>query len=220
MFIRSLVLILAFIPVAFAQVNAPTLTPGQSWTYREINRFNGLQRDTVVREVTSAAEGQIRILTRNAEGKQIDDARFERAGYLVEGVLNERARGTLMPALEIDPFPLAEGRKWSQTVTRNDPDWRDRRAVRVDGKVLGWETVKVPAGEFKALKIERRMWLGDRDPFRNETWRTETEWYVPELNGPAKLEVREWYREYQRVFGSFLPGDWYTWELVSYQKAS
>ena len=220
MFMRALILAVALVPSAFAQVAAPTLTPGQSWTYREINGYNGLQRGIVVREVTTAANGDIRVVSRSGEGKQLDEARFEQAGLLREGVLNDRARGVLTPALALYPFPLTEGRRWSQTVSRDDPEWREKRAVRVDGRVLGWETVRVPAGEFKALKIERRMWLGDRDPFRNETWRTETEWYVPELKAPAKLTVREQYREYQLVIGSFLPGEWYTLELTTHKPSS
>ena len=32
--------------------------------------------------------------------------------------------------------------------------------VRIEGRVLGWERVRVPAGEFDALKIERRVYIG------------------------------------------------------------
>jgi hypothetical protein len=88
----------------------------------------------------------------------------------------------------------------------------------VTGRVRGWETVKVPAGEFKALKVERTLYLGDYDSFRGITQRTETEWYAPDVRGAAKVVVFEEFcdRPTGCAMGAFMPGERATYELTSY----
>jgi hypothetical protein len=116
--------------------------------------------------------------------------------------LSDRVRSSFQPGLQLLPFPLVEGKTWSQTLTRSDGPGATgaagttsatARTVTLRGKVLGWETVKVPAGEFRALKIQREIELGDAGVFRTQTLRTEYEWYVPELKSAARIEVWESY---------------------------
>lgn len=203
---------------AFAQVAAaPALAAGESWTYREINAFNRLPIGDVTRQVT-AASGEIRVVSRSGPTRPETQAGFVRPGFLSDGALNDRARGALQPPLEVMPFPLEPGKRWSQTVRRQDPVTNELRDVHVDGRVVGWETVRVPAGEYRALKVERRMRLGDWDQFRGETWRAETEWYAPEVNGPVKITVFEEYPERRFSMWSFMPGERVVYELTSHKR--
>jgi hypothetical protein len=202
---------------AFAQsAAAPNVAAGESWTYREINNYNRLPVGDVVREV-SAAGDEIRIVSRMG-GAELTSG-YSRPGLLASGTLNDRATGTMTPSLDLMPFPLEPGQRWSQTVQRRDPLTGEVRNVRVDGRVIGWETVRVPAGEFRALKVERRMWLGDWDQFRGETWRAETEWFVPELKGAAKLVVFEEYPPHRYSLTSFMPGTRVTYELTGFKRS-
>ncbi len=201
---------------AFAQVaTAPAVGTGESWTYREINDYNRLPIREVTRQVAGGAP-DLRVVSRT--GSVESTSGFARPGVLASGVLNDRAQGTLTPALDLMPFPLEPGQRWSQTVQRRDPVTGEVRNVRVDGRVVGWETVRVPAGEFKALRVERRMWLGDWDQFRGETWRAETEWYAPDVNAPVKLTVFEEYPPHRYSLMSFMPGDRVTYELTSWKR--
>jgi hypothetical protein len=200
-----------------AQVAAPTLKAGDTWTYRGIDNYNRLPTGTWTREVTGTAASGIRVAVRSADGS-VDDL-FRAPGELTSGVLSDRARGTMDPAFQLMPFPLAEGKSWSQKVIRTDPVTNEKREMLVQGKVLGWETIKVPAGEFKAIKVERTMYLGDYDSFRGITQRTETEWYAPDIRGAAKVVVFEEFceRRYGCPMGSFMPGVRATYELTSYR---
>jgi hypothetical protein len=201
----------------FAQsAPAPAFGAGETWTYRGISNYNHLPIGEVTREA-SAAGNEIRVVTRSANAEQT--AGFARPGFLASGPLNDRASGALTPALELMPFPLEPGKRWTQTVKRQDPLSGEVRDVRVEGRVIGWETVRVPAGEFRALKVERRLWLGDWDQFRGETWRAETEWYVPEVKGPVKVQVFEEYPQRRYSLFSFMPGDRYTYELVAWKRS-
>lgn len=204
---------------SFAQgVAAPQYKAGDSWTYRETDNFTRLDRGTIVSEVTRA-DGSIQLATRTNDGRVLGTAALDDTGALKSGAINARAAGELNPSLALRPFPLTEGKRWSQTVSRADPATQANRSVRISGRVVGWETVRVPAGEFKALRIEREMNLGDADAFRGESLRHETEWYVPELGAPVKLTVREHYRESAgAVVGRLQQQDWYTRELVAHKK--
>lgn len=209
-------LVCAAVP-AVAQVAAPALKPGDTWTYRGIDNYSKRATGTWTREVTAAAPGGIRIVTR--EDGTTSESLFRTPGEMASGVLGDRARGTMEPALSMTPFPLAEGKTWSQKVTRTDPATGERREMLVTGRVRGWETVKVPAGEFKALKVERTLYLGDYDSFRGITQRTETEWYAPDIRGAARIVVFEEFcdRPTGCAMGSYMPGLRATYELISYR---
>jgi hypothetical protein len=209
-------LVAASAPLA-AQVQAPALKAGDSWTYRMVNDYNRQETGSWTREVTGTAAGGIGITTR--AGAASTDAVLRAPGALASGELGDRARGSMEPPVQLLPFPLAEGQSWSQKVVRTDPATGERREMLVRGRVHGWETVKVPAGEFKALKVERTLFLGDYDTFRGPTQRTETEWYAPDVRGPVRVRVFEEFceRRYNCGMGSFMPGERSTSELTSYR---
>lgn len=200
-----------------AQVAAPTLKAGDTWTYRGIDNYNKQPTGTWTREVTGTAASGIRVAVRSADGS-VDDL-FRAPGELSSGVLNDRARGTMDPAFQLMPFPLAEGKSWSQKVIRTDPMTNEKREMLVRGKVLGWETIKVPAGEFRTMKVERTMYLGDYDSFQGITQRTETEWYAPDIRGAARVVVFEEFCQSRNgcSMGSFMPGLRATYELTAYK---
>lgn len=205
----------AAVPAA-AQVAAPALRTGDTWTYQGINNYNRLPIGTWTRAVVAAGPA-IRVENRT-EGRVASEALFTSPGTLESGVLSDTARGTMQPALQLMPFPLAEGQSWSQKVVRTDPATRQPREMLIRGWVRGWETVKVPAGEFKALKVERTIFLGDHTEFVGRTERTETEWYVPELRGPAKIVVFEEFCERRYSCGrSYMPGVRETYELTAFK---
>jgi hypothetical protein len=203
---------------AAADTAAPMLKVGDTWSYRQTNLYNKADLGTVSRAVEAAGATEIRLVTRGPDGRILDDARYRSPGLLADGTLSDRAVGALTPALELTQYPLQEGAKWTQKVVRDDAMSHEKRETLLMGKVQGWETVKVPAGEFRALRIERRIDLGDYDSFRGPTLRWETEWYSPDVKGPVKLQVIEEYFEhrYSRMT-SPMPGIRTVYELVSYK---
>jgi hypothetical protein len=115
-------------------------------------------------------------------------------------------------------FPLAPGKSWSLRVraTGTEP-----RSVRVDGKVLGAERIRVPAGEFDTIKIRRTVYAGDTD-YRTETRISEIDWFAPSLGRPVRTERQAQWREYRSACPHFpgcdpvQRGEWHVYELVSY----
>jgi hypothetical protein len=71
------------------------------------------------------------------------------------------------------------------------------------------------------LRIERTIHVGDEDDFREETIRTEREWYVPEIGASVKQMV--WEEPGAALFGTSSPpsgriGDRFLYEMVSQKK--
>jgi len=206
-------------PLGFAaDLPAPALQAGDTWTYRHIDGYNKLDVGTVSLAVEAARAGDIRLVTRSGDGRYASQSTYAGPGRLAAGTLSARAEGALNPPLELARYPLQEGERWRQTVVRSDVLSGEPRATALEVKVIGWQTVKVPAGEFRALLVERRIDLGDYDPFRGPTLRWEKEWYAPEVKGAVKLEVFEEYFEnrYNRL-QSPMPGTRAIYELVSYK---
>jgi len=217
--VRSLATILfLLVPTVHAATDAPQYGGGDAWSYQELNGFNGIVRGTFTQTVAGVASGEIRVDSRSSDGKFTGTRTFTAPGLLADGMLNDRATGRLEPALQLLPFPLEEGSRWRQSVKRHDPVYRQRRDVTIYGKVEGWENVKVPAGEFRALKIVRELYLGDHDAFRGQTRLTEHEWYVPDLKHWVKLQNWEEYHEAgQNVAESYYQGERQVFELLSFR---
>jgi hypothetical protein len=205
-------------PALAADVAAPTLLAGDTWTYRHIDNYNKLVVGTVSSVVETGGPRDIRLVTRSGDGTVKSESTYASPGLLARGMLSERAEGAMNPPLKLTPFPLREGERWRQRVVRDDLMSREKRTTQLSGRVIGWQTVKVPAGEFRALLIERAFELADYDPFRGPTLRYEKEWYAPEVKGAVKLEVFEeyFYDRYNRL-QPLAPGTRAIYELVSYK---
>ncbi len=206
---------------AFAAIDAPQYAPGDTWSFRKVDGYNHETQGTYTHTVSAVAAGGISVERRSSDGKLLDTVTLAAPGLLSAGRLNARARGSLEPALQLLPFPLEEGKRWRQSVARVDPAAYGKREVKVYGRVQGWEMVKVPAGEFRALKIVRELFLGDEDSFRGQTKLTQHLWYVPELRNLVKVQNWEEYHEDKRdVVGPYYQGTREIFELVTHRVSS
>jgi hypothetical protein len=201
-----------------AEVPAPSWRVGDRWTYRRTDYYTKLDAGTVTREVTALSPDGIRIATRTLDGRLLDDATYSSPGIETVGNLSEDSpiAGRLNPPFERYVFPLTSGKQWRQSMTRtdrngfNNPLWANTR-------VEGWETVKVAGRDVRAIRVRREFNLGPKDPFTGNLHRTEIEWYAPDLRGPARIQVEEWFFENRnKVLQSMRPGARYLYELESF----
>ena len=64
-----------------------------------------------------------------------------------------------------------------------------RFPVWIDGVVLGWERIKVPAGEFDALRVKRTVFFDYYDyTTRGRSEIVEYEWYAPAVKQAVRRE--------------------------------
>ena len=212
------VLMLALGPVA----GAAGPSPGDTYVYRLVNGYNQQARGhieyrvdkidasgvTVTVTPDSSSAGTVRTETYTKEGNWLRHP-LESHGSKVTYKF-----ATAYPAYV---FPLDPGQAWSVRINATVLGEKTARSVRVDGKVLRTERIRVPAGEFDTVKIRRLVYPGDPNFDQMETQVIEFEWYAPALGRAVRTERRSEWIEPNRC-GIASPcdfhGDWDVLELV------
>lgn len=169
---------------------------GSELVYRTFNGYN--------RELRSIATRRFTDMSSTLEGLDYQEAGSGGFGDPVSALVAQEynAEGDLLawqradggrtrfdPPLHVLPFPLVPGHRTRQDVyardTRGGADSRPRRVIMIT-RVGGWESVSVPAGQFRALRVTRNLYLGDFEFHRTETQRLEIDWYAPDVGAVVR----------------------------------
>jgi len=216
-----------------ASVPAPAIAAGDNWIYRVRDGFTGLPRSDQRNEVTRVGGDRIEVsgTVELGDGTQV----YDREWNWLRRPATDLQTFEYSPAYQAFSFPLTAGKTWRAEATATDPRDGRRFPVNIEGRVLGWERVKVPAGEFDALKIERRVFIGYwESTFRGNSVIQEYEWYAPAVKWAVKREAMASYLSYvgensehsgflrvgdgdQSGGPKFLRDDWLIYELASFK---
>lgn len=202
-------------PAGEASALAPRV--GQQWRYAEIDLYRGTRRSELsARCVESGAQG-IRIALAESDGKPRDDEIWADASRIVQEPSYDITLHFEQPVPML-PIPLAAGassRTSTYYRTQASPDfplwWGDWLAAS------GWQRVRVPAGEFLALRIDRTIRFRHSDIWRDDCRRWDTAWYVPELR---RWAMREWTGQWLMPDGpqrTVVYEDRVRWELLDWR---
>ena len=212
---------LAQIPPAgtAAQVTAPQIQTGAEWRYSLHDGYTKLPKGTLEYRVSAVQGNTVTVQM------QLDDRQSTQL-YTRDWNWRERPMTNLQnfrydPPYPALPFPLEAGKTWQVYVKATDPaDGRVNR-VRIDGTVLGWERVKVPAGEFDAIVVRRLVYAGNEDYTRGQEHISEFDWYAPRLGAIVKHVSSSAY--YDKRLGcdrwacsAWVKNDWNVVELLSH----
>jgi len=215
------------------QVAAPGIESGARWTYRVRNGFTGLPLPTERYRVTEAGGERIAV-TVSREGANDEIQVYDRQWNWLKHPVTNQQMFDYSPAYPAYEFPLVAGRAWNTRLMATDPANGQRFPLTVDGLVEGWERVKVPAGEFNALKVRRFAYLDYYEPnVRGRSAIYEIEWYAPEVKQAVRREARSRYLSFLygenpsdilQVRGGrdrggspkMVQDDWIIYELVDY----
>jgi len=170
-------------------VRAPYVEPGDCWSYREENKRN---RDSIgnfklcITFVDKTKDLIIGFKTLESSSREFDVTYTLEWGYIttLTGLL-------FTPPNRIFKFPLRAGDEYPI-----NSEFRQARRgpnvgrIAVKMKVLGWESVTVPAGTFRAMKVEGRGTFERYDQKRTGSLIL-TFWYVPEVNNYVKFTREE-----------------------------
>ncbi|WP_229205869.1 DUF3108 domain-containing protein [Duganella sp. Leaf126] len=186
---------------------APTPAVGDNWTYQYTDARTGVKGNISRLEVSAidTTGVHVDILRPGAPapvGKQLFSAD-----------MNPIDRGSMhfAPSFARYAFPLTPGKEWTSEAVADNVKLGKQWRYDIKGKVLDWEKIKVPAGEFHALKVivEADYRGKDTGPDSGNGNLVETVWFVPELNNFVKLDYRD--SDWQ---GRTVNRD--GWELLSY----
>jgi hypothetical protein len=201
---------------------AATPSVGDTHVYRLVNGYNGQVRGLLENRVDKVdASGVTVTVTPDSPhaGSGVTKLFTKDGNWLRHPVESHGAKvmykfATPYPAYV---YPLEPGKSWSVRVRASVAGETRTRSVRIDGKVLQAERIRVPAGEFDTLKIRRLVYPGDPNYDQMETQIIEFEWYSPELKRAVRIERRSEWIDPGRcgmVTGCDFHGDWDILELV------
>lgn len=194
-----------------ASVAAPQLRPGEHWTYDQIDPYKRSKVRTLTYTL-EAREGGFELVGRSDRaGDPVQTERIA-APWRITAQSRGDARRSFDPGLAQIAFPLAPGKRWKETVRVNAERGATQR-WSVSARAVRWESVKVPAGEFKALRVERWMNLGDADASWGNTSVSDIFWYAPEVKRWVRRERRT--ERIERVKDPRVERDWTVWELAA-----
>ena len=195
--------------VAVAPAGFPRV--GDSWQYNFKSIWKNIEPRTFVHRVTAVSDREVReTMSFTANGSKTSDSKsFAAESRFVEW------RGQGYYFVEFNPFlqafgALQPGTTWKSLVTPiEDPFFSNWYS---EGRVIGWDSVSVPAGSFKALRVElnssRSVSAGSAAQAAPARIRYVL-WYSPD----AKRTVKH-IRTVQTADGTKLAED--TYELVKY----
>lgn len=168
-----------------APVQKPDVKVGDSWSYRRLEYLGNVPRETRLDvRVTFVAPDSI--VTLEAEEGRETDSQFNpdwSANSLgaLGMVYNPPLRFMSFPMQPGQSFPVAHelvGMRGSPVRSKSEGT----------GKVLAWEEVAVPAGKFRALKVELQIAIQRLDAnFRS--WQRVVLWYAPAVKRWVKFAV-------------------------------
>lgn len=177
-----------------APVPAPRFVEGDAWRYQQLNGWNGTVRDRHASRVIGF-QGDEALLGTSFDlqaGAVKDPPVLARLRLGVHtGTTHSRAPFAQVAWMQ---FPLEVGKTWSSDYSISLGHGK-LQAHHHSAKVVGWESVTVPAGTFRALRVNhtlRRM-VEMSDVILPE-YNYYTFWYVPEVKRYVKYE-----REYRNV---------------------
>ncbi|MGE5525336.1 MAG: hypothetical protein ACM3SS_16605, partial [Rhodospirillaceae bacterium] len=102
-----------------ANVAAPTLRPGDAWTYTTYDGYTHIPKGTVNYRVTDV-RGDTVIVEGNHEGRAWQEY-YTANGAWLERPLTNLQDLRYQPALAALPFPLHAGKRWREYVQATDP---------------------------------------------------------------------------------------------------
>jgi len=216
-----------------AQVPAPEFRAGTAWRYSVRDGFTKLPRGAIEYRV-SAVSGESATVEVRHDGQESTEL-YTREGNWLRRPATNMQTFAYAPAYRAFDFPLAAGKTWKSRVTATDPADGRSFPVTIQGAVLGWEKVRVPAGEFDALKVRRTVFLDYwQQNERGQSVIEEIEWYAPAVQLSVRRETNSMYLSYlhsmrQGAFLSvrgggdrdggggprFIQDDWLIYELLS-----
>ncbi|MCO5101958.1 MAG: hypothetical protein M9885_13880 [Burkholderiaceae bacterium] len=189
---------------------------GQQWRYAEIDLYRGTRRSELTARCIESGTHGIRIALSESDGRTRGDEIWADASRIVQEPSYDITQHFENP-VPVLPIPLAAGVS-SRTSTRYrtaaSPDfplwWGDWLVAP------GWQRVRVPAGEFLALRVDRTIRFRHTDIWREDCRRWDTAWYVPELR---RWALREWTGQWLMPDGpqrTLVYEDRVRWELLDF----
>lgn len=171
-----------------ASLPAPQVKVSDYWEYAVRDGYTGIARGIhryeVVRSDTAGVTVQV-----TSEGLLLDTLVYAPGWNGREMPLPNTQRFRYEPTYEAYAYPLAPGKTWRTVVRSTDVATGRTYNTHIHGKVVGWERISVPAGQFDALRIEREVFAGNVNARRTQEEIHEIDWYAPSVRRTVRSQA-------------------------------
>jgi hypothetical protein len=210
-FVASLIVFLAATAFAQEKVEAPVWNQGDKWVFDREGPMEVIGCDPQCFSVKFLGG----IFRQDVSGIAVFDRSTLNVKYVLEKEKRKAYSGFRKMILN---FPFIPGKQWKdlyQVDERGGFGGMFAVEYHETFRVLGGEEIEVPAGKFKAIKLEYKLQPKWREGIG---WLTGTEssafyWYSPEVKNLVKCQYEKGYRE--AIMQD--RGARENWELVSYE---
>lgn len=154
----------------------PEVRVGDSWTYNFVDYLTNRKVATIEDVVTFIGSDFLLVVSTDEANQRELDSHWTSEWGLVPG-----AQRAYKPPLRFFNFPLKIGDSFEtvyEVLARKGNSARYN--VKATVKVTGWEEIEVPAGKFRALRIESNGTIVRLDMVASARNR-HVIWYVPEI---------------------------------------
>jgi hypothetical protein len=136
-----------------ASVDTPALKAGDTWAYTqtiETGTQGWVRKDEQI-SVERVTSDSVMIALKLSGSDQPPVEELRGLDWSRSTDINGKQQVVSQPMA----FPLSEGKKWDMSYTQEHPDaLHTSQTVHCKYVATGWEDIQVPAGKYKALKIE------------------------------------------------------------------
>lgn len=182
-----LTLLLAFPALSAAQsderIVKPEIRVGDSWTYRGTNMIAPGTHEYESRVSFANDKAILMVSANKSDGKEADSSQTPELNFLAahSGIM-------FRPHSGLFRFPLRVGDKYEVKYEQLRPRVNTVESATTGSvAIVGWETVEVPAGKFRAVKLELDSMVKPLDGSRAFP-RQLSVWYAPEVRRWVKLQ--------------------------------
>lgn len=167
-------------------IDLPVLSVGDCYVFDVENVSDSKLNYTLIRTITAIDGSRITVETHNEQYFRKRKTFYDlNLGYLGSESADKDVI-SFSPPLKYFDFPLTVGKKWTAASVETAQKTGRKRYFTIHGTIEGWEKVKVPAGEFDALKIILKTDIKDGDTVSTGT---DISWYVPSLHRSVRTEL-------------------------------
>jgi hypothetical protein len=198
--------------------------PGDYWEYAVRDGYTGIPRGTYRYQVVSSDPAGV-LVQLTHEGRLLDTLVYAPGWNGREMPLTNTQRFRYDPSFAAYAYPLEPGKSWRTVVRSMDVATGKAYNTHVRGKVVGWERVTVPAGQFDALKIEREVFAGNMTATTTQEEIREIDWYVPSVRRSVRTSAQSQHFDNSRGGGDGggeyplrVRGDFLIGELTGYSR--
>ncbi len=158
------------------RIDKPAAQLGTSWRLRIADGMTKVPISEAGYRIGAVTPGEVQIMDDSNEVFGVLDGAsyaLKRAGDIV-----------FEPGLQRARYPMAPGDRWQSAYSYNSPQCGITQAT-LAFKAVAWDDVSVPAGKFRALRVESEGTL--RNGCGNNR-QAHKHWYAPDLTMPVRQE--------------------------------